>query len=92
MPAIVPLLEKEYRNAAQRLTATQEELTDLAPERLKEKVCRVSTGHPNVGCVERDAVCIVHAHTGVNVSRAHLAEYDAVSGECGRHQSIEMSS
>ena len=38
VPAIVPLLEKEYRNAAQRLTATQEELTDLAPERLKEKV------------------------------------------------------
>ncbi len=34
----MPLLEKEYRNAAQRLTATQEELTDLAPERLKEKV------------------------------------------------------
>ncbi len=38
VPAIVPLLEKEYRNAAQRLSATQEELTDLAPERLKEKV------------------------------------------------------
>ena len=34
----MPLLEKEYRNAAQRLAATQEELTDLAPERLKEKV------------------------------------------------------
>ncbi len=45
VPAIVPLLEKEYRNAAQRLTATQEELTDLAPERLKEKVRRVSMGH-----------------------------------------------
>ena len=34
VPAIVPLLEKEYRNAAQRLTATQEELKDLAPDKL----------------------------------------------------------
>lgn len=33
VPAIVPLLEKEYRNAAQRLTATQEELKDLAPDK-----------------------------------------------------------
>ena len=33
VPAIVPLLEKEYRNAAQRLAATQEELTELAPDK-----------------------------------------------------------
>ena len=33
VPAIVPLLEKEYRNAAKRLEDTQEELNDLNPEK-----------------------------------------------------------
>ena len=33
VPAIVPLLEKEYRNAAARLEATQEELNDLHPDK-----------------------------------------------------------
>ena len=33
VPAIVPLLEKEYRNAAQRLSATQEEVTNLASDK-----------------------------------------------------------
>ncbi|KAL0045566.1 hypothetical protein WJX82_010232 [Trebouxia sp. C0006] len=37
VPAIVPLLEKEYRNAAARLESTQEELNDLHPDKLKEK-------------------------------------------------------
>ncbi|KAK9850978.1 hypothetical protein WJX84_009933 [Apatococcus fuscideae] len=37
VPSIVPLLEKEYRNAAARLVATQEELNDLHPDKLKEK-------------------------------------------------------
>ena len=33
VPSIVPLLEKEYRNAARRLEDTQEELTDLHPDK-----------------------------------------------------------
>ena len=33
MPAIVPLLEKEYRNAARRLEDTQDELNDLHPDK-----------------------------------------------------------
>ena len=33
VPSIVPLLEKEYRNAAARLVATQEELNDLHPDK-----------------------------------------------------------
>jgi hypothetical protein len=33
VPAIVPLLEKEYRIAAKRLEDTQEELNDLHPEK-----------------------------------------------------------
>ena len=33
VPAIVPLLEKEYRNAAKRLEDTQEELNDLNPQK-----------------------------------------------------------
>ncbi|CAL5226962.1 g9847 [Coccomyxa viridis] len=37
VPSIVPLLEKEYRNAAKRLEDTQEELNDLHPDKLKEK-------------------------------------------------------
>lgn len=37
VPAIVPLLEKEFRNAAKRLEDTQEELNDLNPQKLKEK-------------------------------------------------------
>lgn len=37
VPAIVPLLEKEYRSASRRLEETQGELNDLHPEKLKEK-------------------------------------------------------
>ncbi|KAK9814730.1 hypothetical protein WJX72_010634 [[Myrmecia] bisecta] len=37
VPSIVPLLEKEYRNAAARLESTQEELNDLHPDKLKER-------------------------------------------------------
>jgi len=37
VPAIVPLLEKEYRNASRRLEETQGELNDLHPEKLKER-------------------------------------------------------
>ena len=33
VPAIVPLLEKEYRNAAARLESTQDELNDLHPDK-----------------------------------------------------------
>lgn len=33
VPSIVPLLEKEYRNAAARLEATQDELNDLHPDK-----------------------------------------------------------
>ena len=33
VPSIVPLLEKEYRNAARRLEDTQDELTDLHPDK-----------------------------------------------------------
>ena len=33
VPAIVPLLEKEYRNAARRLEDTQDELNDLHPDK-----------------------------------------------------------
>ena len=39
MPAIVPLLEKEYRNAAARLEATQEELNDLHPDKSVAAFC-----------------------------------------------------
>jgi hypothetical protein len=35
VPSIVPLLEREYRNAAARLEATRAELNDLAHDRLK---------------------------------------------------------
>ena len=35
VPTIVPVLEKEYRNAARRLEETQVELNDLHPEKLK---------------------------------------------------------
>ena len=35
MPTIVPVLEKEYRNASRRLEETQVELNDLHPEKLK---------------------------------------------------------
>lgn len=38
VPTIVPVLEKEYRNASRRLEETQVELHDLHPEKLK--VCR----------------------------------------------------
>lgn len=37
VPAIVPLLEREYRCAARRLEATQEELNDLHPDKLKDR-------------------------------------------------------
>ncbi|KAL4448820.1 hypothetical protein ABPG77_007537 [Micractinium sp. CCAP 211/92] len=37
VPTIVPVLEKEYRNASKRLEETQVELNDLHPEKLKEK-------------------------------------------------------
>ncbi|PRW32964.1 Dynamin ARC5 [Chlorella sorokiniana] len=37
VPTIVPVLEKEYRNASRRLEETQVELHDLHPEKLKEK-------------------------------------------------------
>lgn len=37
IPAIVPLLEKEYRNAAAQLEATQNELNELQPDKLKER-------------------------------------------------------
>lgn len=37
VPAIVPVLEREYRGAARKLEETQAELNDLHPERLKEK-------------------------------------------------------
>lgn len=37
VPAIVPLLEREYRSASAKLEATQEELNDLQPDKLKEK-------------------------------------------------------
>ena len=33
VPAIVPLLEKEFRNAAKRLEDTQDELNDLNPQK-----------------------------------------------------------
>ncbi len=35
VPTIVPVLEKEYRNASRRLEETQVELHDLHPEKLK---------------------------------------------------------
>lgn len=35
VPTIVPLLEKEYRNASRRLEETQEELNDMHPDKLK---------------------------------------------------------
>lgn len=35
VPTIVPVLEKEYRNASRRLEETQVELNDLHPEKLK---------------------------------------------------------
>lgn len=35
VPTIVPVLEKEYRNASKRLEETQVELNDLHPEKLK---------------------------------------------------------
>ncbi len=38
MPSIVPLLEKEYRNAARRLEDTQDELTDLHPDKRAARV------------------------------------------------------
>ena len=46
VPAIVPLLEREYRCAARRLEATQEELNDLHPDKLKDKgkIVRTATG------------------------------------------------
>ncbi|GAB4820130.1 hypothetical protein N2152v2_007176 [Parachlorella kessleri] len=37
VPTIVPVLEKEYRNASRRLEETQSELSDMHPEKLKEK-------------------------------------------------------
>jgi hypothetical protein len=37
VPTIVPVLEREYRNAARRLEETQGELHDLHPEKLKER-------------------------------------------------------
>lgn len=35
VPSIVPLLEREYRNAAARLETTKAELQDLQHDRLK---------------------------------------------------------
>jgi len=37
VPTIVPVLEREYRNASRRLEETQSELNDLEPDKLKEK-------------------------------------------------------
>jgi len=37
VPTIVPVLDKEYRNAQARYESTREEMTGLAPDRLKEK-------------------------------------------------------
>lgn len=37
VPTIVPVLEREYRNASRRLEETQVELNDLEAEKLKEK-------------------------------------------------------
>ena len=39
VPTIVPVLEKEYRNASRRLEETQVELHDLHPEKLKVGCC-----------------------------------------------------
>lgn len=37
VPTIVPVLEREYRNASRRLEETQVELNDLEPDKLKER-------------------------------------------------------
>lgn len=37
VPTIVPVLEREFRSASQRLEETQGELNDLEPEKLKDK-------------------------------------------------------
>lgn len=37
VPTIVPVLEREFRSASQKLEDTQGELNDLEPEKLKEK-------------------------------------------------------
>lgn len=37
VPTIVPVLEKEHRNASARLTAVRDELSNLHPDRLREK-------------------------------------------------------
>ena len=39
VPTIVPVLEKEYRNASRRLEETQSELGDMHPEKLKVRNC-----------------------------------------------------
>lgn len=38
VPTIVPVLEREYRNASRRLEETQSELNDMHPEKLKVRV------------------------------------------------------
>lgn len=39
VPAIVPLLEREYRQSAARLEATRAEMDDLQHDKLKVAVC-----------------------------------------------------
>ena len=61
VPAIVPLLEKEYRNAAARLEATQEELNDLHPDKYALSAPLPELAVPEVVVVE--TVCDVETRT-----------------------------
>ena len=82
VPAIVPLLEKEYRNAAARLAATQEELNDLHPDKYASHICPSyhalhAVPHAFTPCMQLNAEVIAsirtpHMQKNVSVAVMHL--------------------
>lgn len=73
VPTIVPVLEKEYRNASKRLEETQVELHDLHPEKLK--VGRAGPAAPllrsaRVQPMARPAFCALVATPGAPAALA----------------------
>jgi hypothetical protein len=73
VPAIVPLLEREYRIAARRLEATQDELADLHPEKLKDKGRALREGFlAKLGLLLRGTVAAPPDRFGETLADEHM--------------------
>jgi len=82
VPSIVPLLEREYRIAARRLEATQDELADLHPDKLKDKGRALREGFlAKLGLLLRGTVAAPPDRFGETLADEHMRGGAFVSGE-----------